>query len=123
MIDEKKLIESIKDVEVAWYIDGNYTTYDSTTIMDIIEEQPRVGEWIPFKEREVDEEEREMYRCDMMLIGELPDEDEDILVTYDNGRVDSDTFLRDGYECYLDSGAAFVTEAIAWMPFPEAYKG
>ena len=37
MIDEKKLIDSIKDVEVAWYIDGNYTTYDSTTIMDIID--------------------------------------------------------------------------------------
>lgn len=46
MIDEKKLIEDITNVEVAWYLDGNYTTYDSTTIMEIIEEQPKVGEWI-----------------------------------------------------------------------------
>ena len=42
MIDEKKLIKDITDVEVAWYLDGNYTTYDSTTIMDIIEDQPKI---------------------------------------------------------------------------------
>jgi hypothetical protein len=40
------LIEEIKDVEVAWYIDGNYETYDSTTIMDIIEEQPKLEDEI-----------------------------------------------------------------------------
>lgn len=46
MINEKRLIEEIKDVEVAWYIDGNYETYDSTTIMDIIEEQPKLEDEI-----------------------------------------------------------------------------
>lgn len=78
--------------------------------------------WIPFKEREADPDEREAYGCDMMLDCKIPDEDEDILVTYASGRVGFDTFLREGYECYLDSGAQFITEAIAWMPLPEPYK-
>ena len=42
LISRSKLFENIKGVEVAWYLDGNYTTYDDTTIMDIIEEQPTV---------------------------------------------------------------------------------
>lgn len=51
LISRSALIESITDVEVAWYMDGNYTTYDATTIVDIIQEQPTVeakpvhGEW------------------------------------------------------------------------------
>lgn len=129
MIDEKRLIEDITNVEVAWYIDGNYTTYDSTTIMDIIEEQPKVGEWIPFEQREANEEEKEYclehtgYEIEFMLCGKLPEEDEEILVSYKNGYVDTDVFMRDGNACYLDSGNEFVEEAIAWMPKPKAYKG
>ena len=80
------------------------------------------NKWIPFEERETDAEEKEMYRCDMMLTGKLPDEDEEILVTYASGYVGSDVFLREGCECYLDSGAAFVTEAVAWMSLPDPYK-
>lgn len=79
-------------------------------------------EWILFKEREADDEEREVYECYAMLDCKLPDEDEDILVTYASGRVGFDTFLTEGYEYYLDSGAQFISEAIAWMPLPEPYK-
>jgi hypothetical protein len=78
--------------------------------------------WIPFTERKTDEDEKEAYGCDIMLSCKLPEEDEEILVTYRNGYVDTDTFLRDGYECYLDSGAEFVTEAVAWMPKPKGYQ-
>lgn len=42
LIDADAFVESIKGVEVIWYLDGNYETYDDTTIMDIIEEQPTV---------------------------------------------------------------------------------
>lgn len=77
--------------------------------------------WIPFTERAADPEEREAYGCDMILSCPLPEEDEEILVTYKNGYVGLDTFLRDGYELYLDSGAAFITEAIAWKPKPAGY--
>lgn len=54
LIDADAFVEAIKGVEVSWYLDGNYTTYDETTIMDIIKQQPTVeavpvvhGEWIP----------------------------------------------------------------------------
>lgn len=80
--------------------------------------------WIPFKQREMDEEE---LRCigdefGYILHCKLPEEDEEILVTYKNGTVGEDIFLRDGNECYLDSGNDFVTEAIAWMPKPAPYQ-
>ena len=42
LIDADAFVEAIKGVEVSWYLDGNYETYDDSTIMDIIEEQPTV---------------------------------------------------------------------------------
>lgn len=78
--------------------------------------------WIPFKLREADEEEQWEYGFTHMLDCELPDEGQEILVTYSNGCVGIDTFLKDGFECYLDSNNEFVTEAVAWQPLPEAYK-
>ena len=75
------------------------------------------NDWIPFSLDYDEEEKREMLSCP------LPDEDEEILVTYAGGHVGEDTFLRDGTECYLDSNKEFVTEAIAWMPKPQPYKG
>ena len=55
LIDADAFVEAIKGVEVIWYLDGNYETYDDSTIMDIIEEQPTIeavpvvrGEWIPY---------------------------------------------------------------------------
>lgn len=128
MIDEKRLIEDIKDdakrilAHVFGEVPAEFIDDYLKQMEWLINDQPKVGEWIPFKEREADEEERKVYGCDMILTGELPEEDEDILVTYASGKVCSDAFLREGYECYLDSGAQFISEAIAWMPLPEAYK-
>ena len=82
---------------------------------------PKVGEWIPFKLREADEEEKEAYGLMEMLCGELPEDGEEILVTYDNGYVGIDTFIWDGCECYLDSNREFCTEAIAWQKKPAPY--
>lgn len=83
--------------------------------------------WIPFKQREATEEEKEFYgeECKYMLDCQLPEEDEEIFVTYrwkDGFYVGNDIFLKDGCECYLESGREFVTEAIAWQPLPEPYK-
>ena len=96
-------------------------------LIEKIEQQPKT-DWIPFEQREADEEEKAHflehygYELEYMLCGRLPDEDEEILVTYSNGCVSEDIFLRDGKECYLDSGNELVTEAIAWMPKPQPYK-
>lgn len=95
--------------------------------LDIVDrlaaEQPKGG-WIPFTEREMDEEERENLGVEegYILNCKTPEDGQEILVTYSNGCVGEDTFLTDGQECYLDSGRELVFEAIAWQPKPEAYK-
>ena len=125
MINEKVLSEAIREYFKNLIEQGLQEVEIlkcNAELQKLIEEQLRVGEWIPFKEREADPEERMTYGCDMILDCKLPDEDEEILVTYANGTVRQDIFERDGYECYLDSGAEFVIEAVAWQPLPEPYK-
>ena len=133
MIDEKKLIERLWEqhkgimANQELYADAEEVANEICQVISIIDEQPKT-DWVPFEQREADEEEKAHflehygYELEYMLCGRLPDEDEEILVTYANGNVGEDIFLRDGYECYLDSGAEFITEAIAWMPKPQPYK-
>lgn len=120
MIDEKKLIRELNKIHA--YFDNGDIRYGVDIAINEVIKQPTVGEWIPFTEREPDQDEREAYGCDMMLDCELPDEDEEILVTYANGTVGLDCFMRDGYDCYLNSGAKFITEAVAWQSLPEPYR-
>lgn len=149
MIDEKKLIEEIKDVEVAWYLDGNYTTYDSTTIMDIIEEQPKVGEWILCSERLPENETEVEISCIRRYIG-AGNEKKVAYITarafYTDGTMtteDSSFYWEDTYNWEYDEEKdayiipegwwEYVTfseqfgvvdaEVVAWMPLPEVYKG
>ncbi len=94
-----------------------------STVEGILAEE----QWIPFKFRQADEEEKEAYGANEILDCELPDDDEEILVSCVSrmsrrGYIDIDVFCRDGLECYLESGHEFVTEAVAWMPLPEPYK-
>lgn len=72
-------------------------------------------QWIPFK-LEYDED----YRCEM-LQGELPEDGQGILVS-DGIVTREDMFIRDGFECYLESGIGICDGAIAWMPLPEPYE-
>lgn len=94
-----------------------------------IEAQPIVkaeSKWIPFTMRECDEEEKEVYGQEYIMSCELPDDGNEIIVAYKWGKgvyVETDIFMNDVDGCYLESGKELVTEAIAWMPFPEAYKG
>lgn len=106
MIDEKLLIENITDVEVAWYLDGNYTTYDSTTIMEIIEEQPKVGEWIPCSKK-------------------LPEIEKEVLVfTEGNSQRVWNLLDHDDEYVWEDEFGGWneFEEVLAWMPLPEEYK-
>lgn len=141
MIDENKLIEILKnyadeanekcciaiitgDKRNQMLESGRCAGYSMAMqiIKENSKEKPKVGEWIPFEVTEADDEEREAYGFTQILRGKLPEENEEILVTYSCGVVYKDIFLRDGYECYLESGAEFVTDAVAWMPLPEPYK-
>ena len=73
-------------------------------------------DWIPFQ---WDKEKENWLDC------QLGEDEEEVLVTYlrnDGSKyVDIDIFMFDD-QWYLDSGCAFVEEAIAWMPLPRPYE-
>lgn len=130
VIDDLKMI--LRHASVNCITDAKTYTEQKARYNDVVayvyalEQNELSTKWIPFALRECDEEEKEAFNSDYMLSCELPDEDEEIFVTYrfkDEFYVGTDTFMRDGSECYLDSGKEFVTEAIAWKPLPEPYKG
>lgn len=129
----KEFIEKLKAAIMAEsYEDGTkemaYRSVISVkSALDIVDrlaaEQPKGG-WIPFTEREMDEEEKENFGVEegYILNCPTPEDGQEILVTYSNSCVSVDTFIKDGNECYLDSGNELVIEALAWQPMPEAYK-
>lgn len=121
MIDEKRLIEEI-DYYISHTREEGKEHYAYKQAKKLIQRQPKVGDWIPFKSREADEDEKNEYGVMSMLCCQLPEENEEILVTDQKGYVYADTFLCEGIECYLDSGREIEKEAIAWMSLPAPYK-
>lgn len=128
----EKLIGRLEELEKAPKVESQYNNGWVTVcqvmkgIVNQLAEEYNNG-WIPFTQRELDEEEKEYYGDEIkyMLDCKLPEEDEEILVTYkwkDEFYVGNDTFLRYGSACYLDSSREFITEAIAWKPLPEPFK-
>lgn len=94
-----------------------------------IEKLPSVQpqRWIPFETREPDAEEKEDHpEWEYVLCGNLPDDGQRILVNIKykgHEAVQMDEYVDDGGVCYLNSGYDIGTEATAWMPLPEPYKG
>lgn len=115
-MDEKKLIEDILQHENVLasanhvYKSGYRDRQDE--IIDIINRQPKVGEWIPVSER-------------------LPEDENEVLITV-NGKLNNiifDNAIEKGFyneddgwilDGYLDWTTPQVT---AWRPLPEPYKG
>lgn len=96
MIDGKRLIKDI-DNKVA-----GLTNMQIFKIMDIIEEQPKVYEWIPVSER-------------------LPDKDELVLCSLNP---DNPTIIHLVIISRFDNSHHWHDGIIkAWMPLPEPYKG
>lgn len=101
--------------------------YDSGfKVLDMIDRMPTVEsaiDWIPFRTREMTEEERKEYPSyiDGMWDEPTPDDEQIILVT-DGTIAWTDKFLiDDDGGCYLGSGVEIV-EGMAWVPCPELYK-
>lgn len=94
-------------------------------VIGLIDDVPTIKtavlqEWIPFKYRDADEEEREAYKTDQILDCKMPDDDEEILIS--NGKtVWLDTMCYDALGAYLDSNIE-ITEDMAWMPLPGPHK-
>lgn len=113
MIDEKKLKKQLAELSLKCpysVLDERFSLYTECfeKAICLLKEQPKVGEWIPFK---LDE--------DGILEFPLPEEDQEILIS-DGYDVWMDTFLKDGEDCYLDSNIELI--GLYWMPLPEPYK-
>lgn len=96
---------------------------------DVIERLPSAQpeqRWIPFKTRPLTKEEKEEHpEWDGILDCKLPDDGQRILVNVSvrgHESVQYDEFYTDDGS-YLDSGYEIGTEATAWMPLPEPYRG
>ena len=77
--------------------------------------------WIPFHKRPLTEEEQKEHKdwC-WILDCELPDDNQEVLISSPYFGVYIDTFYNDG-ECSFDGGEE-IKEGMAWMPLPEPYR-
>ena len=111
MIDEKRLIEDLIDKKYQLVMSiREEKILDS--VIKVIDEQPKVGEWIPCSER-------------------LPKLLERVLVYAKyTGKKSKNNFInndviatnwRDKHGDFVNMGIDY--EVIAWMPLPEPYKG
>ena len=119
MIDEKKLIEDIeKEIEFAMKCNMPEMVAGMRQIASVIEEQPKIGEWIPCSERLP-----EMYREDMEAEGEYYMISNPVIVT------DGQQIYIAEYEADMDYRYGWHSldgedydNIIAWMPLPNLYR-
>lgn len=119
MIDEKKLIEDIeKEIEFAMKCNMPAMVAGMRQIASVIEEQPKIGEWIPCSERLP-----EMHREDMEAEGEYYMISNPVIVT------DGQQIYIAEYEADMDYRYVWHSldgedydNIIAWMPLPEPYR-
>lgn len=94
MIDEEKLIDELK--QNGMIADNDY----GNSMVDMIENQPKIGGWIPCSER-------------------LPEENKEVICCFKSGIVEALVF----YNCKFH-GKVYAYEKsdiIAWQPLPEPY--
>ena len=114
MINENRLIELLEDEILRVNTEstpgcGNLYGRDASVmrntlnyVIDLINEQPKVNEWIPVEER-------------------FPEEREFVIVLAKNHGMDIGC-LTDN-EWYCSGYELSLNKIIAWMPLPESYKG
>lgn len=111
MIDEKKLIEDLKIQFDAIYREDGELLYsdhvivkdDVDAIIELVNSQPQVGEWIPVSER-------------------LPETDDLMLVSC-RTKKGINSVNRAYYSNGAWHGSGSMGGVVAWMPLPEPYKG
>lgn len=108
MIDEKKLIDKLK--QSGMIADNDY----GNAMVDMIENQPKIGGWIPCSERLPEKgitnpvtNDYVEYLCTVCVDG------------YRTVRLIK--FDKDG--CWVNHGMNFDKYVTAWQPLPEEYNG
>ena len=92
----------------------------------LIEEAPTVPaiDWIPFRSREMTEEERKEYPANIAAMWDEPTPDDEQIILITDGTIAwTDKFLIDSDDggCYLGSGVD-IEDGMAWVPCPNLYK-
>ena len=120
MIDEKKLIESLRAS-----LNTGRESFPVDLIVECIEEQPKIGEWIPCSECLPEDVDNRFFMCivenheeDLPMFWQYEEEYgfgfwHDIFNEETLGFVDTEFKTNEelGYE-----------KVIAWMPLPEPYR-
>lgn len=124
MIDEKKLVEEIQGmIVIQTSPDGRnredelINSYNEAIfdLLKIIEEQPKVNEWIPVEERLP---EKEGYYISGDYLVTLKYDILNMSVVQCARITPDERWMR-----MIPNGKIDVTNVIAWMPLPEAYGG
>jgi hypothetical protein len=124
MIDEKKLIERLWGLYGSRYNLSMVFEYEDTMlanrilgeVQQLIEAQPKVGEWIPVSERLPEEEEAYSYTEENDTF-----EPNEFIVMIEGAELPTVAFF-DGEDFTGGYNCEFFNEVIAWMPLPPAYR-
>lgn len=101
MIDENRLIEEVEDMMCPFQFADETREWALKDVIEVIEEQPKVGEWIPVEER-------------------LPKQSLNSVIGWDAYR-ERCCFVQ----YYMNEwilGNHETVKIVAWMPLPEPYK-
>lgn len=139
MIDERKLLEKINDycsefdesLEENKSFDGyNIKSICMSVIaeiLDLIQEQPKVGKWISVEER-LPEEHDSMFAklkgTDKWLSGMFEKKSDEVIVTceYEDGTIVTKTSKTVDGEWVIEKESIFKLKVLFWRPLPEPYR-
>lgn len=129
MIDEKKLIEDIENMMSPFLFADEEREWALKDVIEVIENQPKVGEWIPCSER-LPEEHKSLfysyYGTDKWNNAMWNFNSDDVLVTFEfeNGEKKTNVSHTNDGKWKIERELKLTKcKVIAWQPLPEPFKG
>lgn len=124
LISRRAAIDAYGD----WYVEEGTEEGFIGTVKQLLEGLPSAQaeqQWIPIKWHDCTDEDREEYGFSDDIVAvfdcDMPNDEQEILVTTTHGYVEKDVcYIDEGFS--LDSGYDWVEDIIAWMPLPEPWE-